>query len=92
LSVSGGYEQGFIKDGKFYHHILNAKTGFPSDSGLRCVTVICDDGAKSEAYSTALFSMGLEKALDFYKADASFEAVFVTNENRVIGTARNGND
>jgi thiamine biosynthesis lipoprotein len=86
LSVSGSYEQGFIKDGKLYHHILNVKTGCPSDSGLKCVTVICDDGAKSEAYSTALFSMGLEKALDFHKTDASFEAVFVTNENRVICT------
>ena len=86
LSVSAGYEQGFMKDDKLYHHILNSKTGFPSDSGLKCVTVICDEGAKSEAYSTALFAMGLEKSLDFHKTDPSFEAVFVTNENRVICT------
>ncbi|MDR2427001.1 MAG: FAD:protein FMN transferase [Endomicrobium sp.] len=86
LSVSGGYERYFVKDGKRYHHIFDKKTGYPTESGLESVTVISDDAALSEAYSTALFVMGPETALDFYKQNDGFEAVFVTSSKHVYCT------
>ena len=86
LSTSGDYEQSFVRNGRRYHHILDKSTGFPADSGLRAVSVVAKNGALSEAYSTALFVMGLEKALEFQKITGSFEAVFVTSEKRVVCT------
>jgi thiamine biosynthesis lipoprotein len=86
LSTSGDYEQGFVKDGKRYHHILDRNTGYPADNGLRSVTVIAGSGAMSEAYSTALFIMGLDKALAFQKREGGFEAVFATADRRVVCT------
>ncbi|HWQ41247.1 MAG TPA: FAD:protein FMN transferase [Desulfosporosinus sp.] len=86
LSTSGDYEQYFMKDSRRYHHIIDKKTGYPSNSGLRSVTVISNNGALSEAYSTALLIMGLDKALSFQKSEGGFEAIFVTSDKHVVCT------
>lgn len=85
VSTSGDYERVLESDGKKYHHILDPKTGYPSDSGLKSVTIVCDSGFLSDALSTACFVLGVkegEKLLRKYNA----EAVFIDNENRVYVT------
>lgn len=85
VSTSGDYEHVFEQDGKKYHHILNAKTGYPVESGLRSVTVISESGLVSDALSTAAFLLGPEegrKLLEKYNA----EGIFIDKENNVFAT------
>ncbi len=85
--TSGGYERSFTKDGKTYHHIIDTTTGEPAKSDLLSVTVIGEEGAFCDAFSTALFSMGKEKAVKFAKEHNDFEYIFVTDNNEIIATA-----
>lgn len=84
--TSGGYERSFTKDGKTYHHIIDTKTGEPAETDLLSVTVIGGDGALCDAFSTALFVMGKEKAVKFAEEHNDFEYIFITDKKEIIKT------
>ena len=85
ISTSGDYEKYVIKDGVRYHHILDPETGYPAESGLISVTIVCEDGWLSDGLSTACFVLGYEDSLPLLEAYQA-EAVFVTEDKKVIVT------
>lgn len=82
VSTSGNYEKYFEMDGKRYHHILNATTGYPATSEFKSVTVVCDSGLLSDALSTVCYIVGYRKSLEILK-EYDAEAVFIFNNNAV---------
>lgn len=87
LSVSGDYERFVTIGGRRYHHILDPKTGYPTESGLSSVAVITQDGATADALSTAFMVMGEAATLAFYRAGTvPFEAVLIRSDGTVVCT------
>lgn len=85
--TSGGYERYFEQDGVRYHHILNPATGYPAESGLLSATVVSADGTLADGLSTALFVMGKERAVEFWKEHAEeFDMVLYTEEGELYVT------
>jgi len=87
VAVSGVYERYVTINGVKYHHIIDPKTGYPADSGLLSVAVVCDDSTLADTLSTALLIMGKDKALALYeKQTYKFEAIFINTDNEVSVT------
>jgi thiamine biosynthesis lipoprotein len=91
--TSGDYERFFEAGGKRYHHILDPRTGYPAESGLRSVTVVAEKSMVADGLSTALFVLGLERGLallDSIRAGtktsqgySSVEVLFITAAGKV---------
>lgn len=85
VSTSGTYEKCFTENGVTYHHLLNPKTGYPENNGLISTTVVCDNGALSDALSTACFILGKEKGMALLK-EYNAGGIFIDNNNKVYIT------
>jgi len=81
--TSGDYQRYFEVDGKRYHHILDPRTGKPA-SNMMSVTVVADNSALADILSTSFFVMGVEQSLAYIAEHPGVEAVFVTQDKRII--------
>ena len=84
--TSGAYQRNFTEDGKFYHHIINPETGYPSDSSLVSVTVIGKDGALCDALSTAIFINGTDYAKELYYSMEEFSFILLSDNEELFVT------
>lgn len=83
--TSGDYERYFEKDGKRYCHIFDSKTGYPAETDLRSVTVVSSNSTEADGYTTALFVMGHDKAVEFCE-EHEIQAVLVRDDHTVYVT------
>lgn len=87
VSVSGGYEKYFVgEDGERYWHILDPATGAPARSGLVQTAVVSDESKRCDALSTALFVMGLDSALQYWREHQDFEMILLTEDRTIYMT------
>ncbi len=85
--TSGNYERYFEADGVRYCHIIDPATGAPTQKDLVSVTIVGDSGTLCDGLSTALFVMGREDALDYWRTTGGFEAILVDEDKQVWATA-----
>jgi len=86
IVTSGGYERFLEKDGKIYHHIIDPKTGKPSDAGLMSTTIISNTSIEGDALATSVYIMGLTKGRKLIESLPGVEAIFVMENREVVVT------
>ncbi len=82
--TSGTYERCFEAENKKYHHILSSENGYPVETKLSSVTVICKDGTKADILSTLCLIYGLDAARKFIAEQQDTEAIFITNDGEIF--------
>jgi thiamine biosynthesis lipoprotein len=85
FNTSGDYERFVIKDGVRYHHILDARTGFPA-RGCRSVTILAPDAFLADTVDTAIFAAGPVLGMKMLAGLPGVEAVIVDAKNHVLVT------
>ena len=83
--TSGIYERYFIRDGVWYHHILDPKTGVSSDSDLASATVVCPSSMTADAAATACIVLGREGALELLNR-LGLDGALITREGEIAMT------
>jgi thiamine biosynthesis lipoprotein len=76
VATSGDYEQFVDKDGKRHGHIIDPRTGW-SAHGLSSVTVVTPHAMVADAWATALFVLGPEKARALAKSREDLKVILV---------------
>lgn len=83
IVTTGAYERYFVEDGEIYHHIFDSKTGYPVESDIKSVTVISPNSALADIYSTALFVMGYDKAIEFSESEDEIDVIIINDNDKV---------
>ena len=81
--TSGVYQRFFEQNGKKYHHIIDTKTGKPTQNGLLSVTIVCDNGAMADALSTSVMVAGLQKGSELWRKLDNFGMIVITDSNEM---------
>lgn len=85
--TSGSYERCFTADdGTVYGHIIDPASGYPADNGLLSVTIVAKGGKLCDALSTALFVMGEDRAIGYWRENKGFDVILITGNAEVLIT------
>ncbi|MBT8195773.1 MAG: FAD:protein FMN transferase [Bacteroidia bacterium] len=84
--TSGNYEKYAIIDGVKYSHIINPKTGLPI-SGVKSVTVICNNTELADALATAVYVMGINPGIDLIEQLEGVECFIIDQKDKVHSTS-----
>jgi thiamine biosynthesis lipoprotein len=82
ISTSGDYERYFEEDGVRYHHILQPSTGVPA-SGVHSATVFGPDAVFTDALSTSVFVMGIDKGLRLIATLPDYESIVIDADGQI---------
>ncbi len=81
--TSGIDQRGFECGGRWYHHILDAKTGYPADNELLSVSILCADPETADALSTTCFVLGREEGSKLIENTEGAEALFIDKDMNI---------
>lgn len=85
--TSGNYEKYFIKEGKKYHHIIDPRNGYPSESNLMSATIISDDSLDGDGLSTGVYILGMDNAIQLIESMNGIDAIFITKDKEIYSTS-----
>jgi thiamine biosynthesis lipoprotein len=83
ISTSGDYERYFEEGDKRYHHIIEPSTGTPA-SGVHSATVFGPDAVITDALSTSVFVMGVDRGLRLIGTLPDYESIVIDATGRIF--------
>jgi len=83
MATSGTYRK-FKVDakGNRYAHIIDTKTGYPSQTNILSVSVLASDCMTADAYATAFQAMGVDKVRTFLKSHPELKVMLIIENEK----------
>lgn len=83
--TSGNYQRFYIglEDGEVYHHIIDPRTNYPGGEAMS-VSVVFEDGALADIYSTAIYLLSVEEGWAFVNETPYLEAIWYLSDGSVL--------
>lgn len=83
IVTSGNYEKFINLDGKKYSHIIDPRTGYPSE-GILSVTIITDKAELADALATSVFVLGVDIGLNMINQLNGVDCIIIDDNNKII--------
>ncbi len=82
VATSGNYEKYVIINGKRYSHIIDPRTGYPSQ-GINSVSIFAKGAEFCDALATAIYIMGKDAGLGLINQLPEAEVIIVDSNNKI---------
>ncbi len=82
VATSGNFERFVIFNGKKYSHIIDPRTGYPSQ-GVNSVSIFAKHAELCDALATAVYIMGKDAGLSFINKLGDTEVILVDSNNKI---------
>jgi len=86
IVTSGTNERFFVHGGRRYHHVIDPRTGWPSQTGLLSATVIARDALVADVLATAILVAGAQSGVSWVRS-LGLEAILIFEDGGVVSTA-----
>lgn len=83
IVTSGNYEKFINIDGKLYSHIIDPRTGYPSE-GILSVTIISENAELADALATSVFVLGTDIGIDMINQLKNVDCIIINSDNKII--------
>lgn len=92
VTTSGNYRKHLEAGGKQISHIMDPKTGYPTQNEMISATVWAKDGITADGYDNGFIAMGLKKTLRFLdnRTDIGAYIIYKKPDGMVADTATTG--
>ena len=80
--TSGNYEKYVVFEGKRYSHIIDPRTGYPTN-GILSVTVFSPKAELADALATSIFVMGVETGLNRINQLPKIECIIIDDAGNI---------
>ncbi|PJI09312.1 MULTISPECIES: FAD:protein FMN transferase [Clostridium] len=84
--TSGNYERYSIVGSRFFHHIIDPLTGYPSDNEVISITIISDKSLDGDGLSTGIYIMGVNAGGNLINSLKGLDAIFITKGKEIYLT------
>ncbi len=85
IVTSGNYENFVRFNNQLYSHIIDPRTGYPSQ-GILSVSILTTSAELADALATSVFVMGSEAGLDLINQLNNVECILINKDGKIITT------
>ena len=84
VATSGIDRRRWQRNGVWQHHLIDPRTGRPSDSDLQSATVIAPTTVEAEVYAKTIFLLSSQAGLSFIQTHPSLAACVITTSGEAL--------